>query len=618
MLALGCTRDSKEIEFVEETPVIDQLPFTQFGLTDMSGFQPVGKNWSIAGKALSDFTVAEDLQKFEGQGILVNIPTDSDKDNIFTAWEHGDIELEIEVMVPKGSNSGIYLQSRYEIQVFDSWQKESPTFADCGGIYQRWKEDAPAGQQGFEGHPPRINMAKAPGLWQKFYIIYRAPRFDAAGNKTENARFEKVMHNGKIIHENVELSGPTRAAAAEDEVSKAPLMLQGDHGPVAYRNFRYKVYFDEVLEIQDLNYEFYNLGSPLNEMPSFDTLELAGSGKADSLDVEKYSDVQDYYALRFTGKLSVPKTGDYLLHIRSDDGAQLFIDGQKLIDNNYNHGMDERPSGFISLTAGMHDLQLDYYNNTWGKGLVLLAEGPEMKYQPLLSKIPKGQNRKAQPLVIKPEQSPELVRCFTTYANEKRTHVMAVGHPLGVHFAIDLNQGTLLKFWRGRFADVANMWRNRGISQLLIPLELSVEGSDGPIAAQMVNSESTYPEKDPAQIKLDRYELDESGAPTFHYNLNGAMISDHYGVNDEDRSLERTVYLRHNSNGDTPVYCRLAASDYIDKLPNGYYNIGGEFYIKIDDKTVEEEIRTVGNQKELLFSVTAEAPQNSLTYRILW
>lgn len=81
-----------------------------------------------------------------------------------------------------------------------------------------------------------VNASKAPGEWQSFDIAFRAPRFDAAGKKTENAKFLKVQHNGKLIHENVEVTGPTRSAAFSDEQAQGPLKLQGDHGPVAFRN----------------------------------------------------------------------------------------------------------------------------------------------------------------------------------------------------------------------------------------------------------------------------------------------------------------------------------------------------------------------------------------------
>jgi hypothetical protein len=75
-----------------------------------------------------------------------------------------------------------------------------------------------------------------PGQWQSFDVTFRAPRFDASGNKVANALFEKVIHNGVVVHENAEVTGSTRAAAYKDEKSTGPLMLQGDHGPVAYRN----------------------------------------------------------------------------------------------------------------------------------------------------------------------------------------------------------------------------------------------------------------------------------------------------------------------------------------------------------------------------------------------
>ena len=74
-------------------------------------------------------------------------------------------------------------------------------------------------------------------VWQEYDIIFRAPRFDDAGNKIANARFERVTHNGIVIHEDVSLRGPTRGGAP-GEVASGPLRLQGDHGPVAYRNIR--------------------------------------------------------------------------------------------------------------------------------------------------------------------------------------------------------------------------------------------------------------------------------------------------------------------------------------------------------------------------------------------
>jgi len=83
-----------------------------------------------------------------------------------------------------------------------------------------------------------VNASKPPGEWQSFDITFRAAHFDASGKKIENARFVKVLQNGQVIHENVELNAPTRGSMDAEDVARGPLRLQGDHGPVAYRNIR--------------------------------------------------------------------------------------------------------------------------------------------------------------------------------------------------------------------------------------------------------------------------------------------------------------------------------------------------------------------------------------------
>jgi hypothetical protein len=195
----------------------------------MAGWRGDTGAWENVGAAQAAPQGAKKILTEQGSGILVNGP-DGKTVDLFTEMEHGDLEASIEFMVPPESNSGIYFMGRYEVQVLDSWGEQNPTYADCGGIYQRWKED-----KGYEGHAPRVNASRAPGEWQTFYVVFRAPRFDESGKKTTNARFEKVVHNGRVVQENVEVTGPTRAAAFEDERASGPLMLQGDHGPVAYR-----------------------------------------------------------------------------------------------------------------------------------------------------------------------------------------------------------------------------------------------------------------------------------------------------------------------------------------------------------------------------------------------
>jgi hypothetical protein len=152
--------------------------------------------------------------------------------NFVTDQKFGDAELYLEFMVSKGSNSGVYLHGLYEIQVFDSYGSTEPMkTSDCGAVYHRWIDN-----QGVGGSAPSRNASRPPGDWQSFYIWFRAPRFDASGKKIENARFIRVLHNGFSVQDNVDLEGPTRAHMNLQEAPANPLMLQGDHGPVAYRN----------------------------------------------------------------------------------------------------------------------------------------------------------------------------------------------------------------------------------------------------------------------------------------------------------------------------------------------------------------------------------------------
>ena len=103
---------------------------------------------------------------------------------------------------------------RHEIQIYDSYGIEKGEYPgmECDGVYQRWING-----HSKNGHSPRVNASNPAGEWQSFDISFRAPRFDVDGKKVSNAKFIKVVHNGKIIHGNIDLTGPTRAAHWDNE-----------------------------------------------------------------------------------------------------------------------------------------------------------------------------------------------------------------------------------------------------------------------------------------------------------------------------------------------------------------------------------------------------------------
>ena len=205
-----------------------------FNGSDLSDWYPrdrtKGHDWAVAGSVSVDTGDDRRFSIQPGRGVFYNGPS-GDTTDLCSDSEHGDCRLHIEFVVPRGSNSGVYLMGRYEVQILDSWGATELRFGTCGGIYARWINEQSVG-----GEPPRVNASKPPGEWQSYDIEFRAPRFSANGEKTANATFVSVVWNGELVHEDFEIDGPTRAAMFDEEATTGPLMLQGDHGPVAYRN----------------------------------------------------------------------------------------------------------------------------------------------------------------------------------------------------------------------------------------------------------------------------------------------------------------------------------------------------------------------------------------------
>jgi len=199
---------------------------------DLRAWQKPTGEWIVVKDVAMDAADPGKFKPLEGAGAAVNGKSGKTT-HLTSVAEFGDVELHVEFCVAKKSNSGVYVMGRYEVQIYDSFGVEKDEYPgiECGGIYPRW-----IGEHNVDGNSPRVNASKPAGEWQSFDIVFRAPRFDAKGNKIANAKFVRVLHNGKTVHENVELRGPTRAALFEDEKAFGPVMVQGDHGPIAYRN----------------------------------------------------------------------------------------------------------------------------------------------------------------------------------------------------------------------------------------------------------------------------------------------------------------------------------------------------------------------------------------------
>jgi hypothetical protein len=210
------------------------------GEKEMSGWRTPTGAWQPASAVPLDATNPKQFKIEPGTGLFVNGPKGKTT-NLITKDRFGDLEAHVEFCVPKGSNSGVKFHEVYEIQIFDSWGAKKLDGSSCGGIYPR-SLALPKYHHIDDGIAPKLNACKQPGEWQTLDMIFLAPRFDALGKKTANARMLKVVLNGQLIHDNVEMKTATGNNWDKPEHPTGPLLLQADHGPVAFRNVKVRPY----------------------------------------------------------------------------------------------------------------------------------------------------------------------------------------------------------------------------------------------------------------------------------------------------------------------------------------------------------------------------------------
>ncbi|WP_317164395.1 family 16 glycoside hydrolase [Pontibacter russatus] len=361
---------------------------TAIPLDDLSAFQNPGKSWQIAGGVTAELDDENELETVEGKGVLVNEPSRRNKGkDLVTNAEYGDMDLELDYMMAKGSNSGVYLQGRYEVQLEDSWGVKTPTSANNGAIYERWDESKPNGQKGYQGYAPRQNVSRAPGLWQNLKISFQAPRFDASGKKIENAKILRATLNGVVIHENVELFGPTRGAMGNNEVAAGPLRLQGDHGAVAFRNIKITEYGKPRPELVNLEYKVYK--GRFEAEPKYDSIPPEAEGTSVALTSE-ISPFPNDFLVRYTGTLRVKEPGEYTFNLSTGGGRGLMkINNKTVIPNG---GRNQR--GTVTLPAGDMPFELIYSKLVeWGRpSLGLAVVGPGIREYVIGDKAQGGNN----------------------------------------------------------------------------------------------------------------------------------------------------------------------------------------------------------------------------------
>jgi len=590
------------------------LPADSVTLDSLAAFKEPGASWSLASAIAGDPRREKTLVPVAGRGIVVNTATQGSGSDLITTWEHGDIELDLEFLMPVGSNSGVYLQGRYEVQLFDSWGVAQPTFSDCGGIYQRWIE---AENRGYEGVPPRVNACRAPGLWQRLHIVFQAPRFDASGAKTANARFVEVALNGFVIHENVEVTGPTRGAEFDDERALAPLVIQGDHGPVALRRIATKHFKSHKVSLSDLACAVRR-GAKLR-IGDYDGVAPDLTPAVTEIDPPNLG-VANNFAATYTGSMHLPAAGVYAFHATGRFPVRLIVDDQTVVlpVEAGGRGMP------VQLAAGAHPFRLDYAHGEWGSSAIQISvEGPGLRMQTLTPAPAPRPNANQNPteMIIEPfEGRVRTQRCFTPFEPRKRLYTIAVGSPAGVHYAYDFDTAALLHVWSGRFLDTIEFWKDRAENQYGIPAGPRLTLPGKPVVSLLESSRHDFPDVPDVLWSPQGYTLEADGQPVFLARLSGLSIRDRVVATKPSRGLSRTLFIEgKHTLWRTGVL--LAESVRITAEPGGGSFIIGdrEYYLDVPrDAEPAPFVRPINGHDQLLVLVPAFAGSTTIAYTLVW
>ncbi len=539
----------------------------------LASFENNKGSWSEVGKVWADPLQSGHELLSEGKGsIILNTPTKKKPGvDIVSTEKFGDAEVTLVYMMAPGSNSGMYLQGQYEIQLLDSWTKTSVKAGDNGGIYERWDETKPDGQKGYQGYAPRLNASKAPGVWQTLNVKFKAPRFSASGEKIENARVMSATLNGVTIHEDVELFGPTRGAMAGGEVALGPIRIQGDHGAIAIQSLEVKPYQTPAPEFGEISYQVFP-GS-YRELPEVSTLKAFSTGKIASFD-DFVAGLTETSLSKFEGKIAVKKAGNYTFRMMVPEGSgaiQIGTDGD----------VAQLREGMISAEKFLAEGEVPYViwvskPSDWtAQGFTLMASADGM--WPQTYSTPAGADFwSTDPILVNASETPVLRSFIELPGRKKISHGISVSSTTGANYSYDLSSGQLLRVWRGGFLNATPMWdsRGNGVSQ---PIGIVTELSDG--SPLLHNADYSAVSK---EWQAKGYQILGDGAVRFlAKSKDGIEMKDQIKAKADGKGIDRMLELTGNS---AAMLVRVAPGKTLTKVSDNMYLIEetGIFVVSAD------------------------------------
>ncbi len=459
----------------------------------------------------------------------------------------------------------------------------------------------PTGQRiSFQNEHDMAKLLKAPGLWQTVELNYRT------GKDSQPAMLEKLVVNGVTVREGEWLPGK----------ASSPLALAPATGTVAVRNVGYRVLSPRMVAKWSgpLSYTVY-------EGENSSRSELKGKKvlKQDTTSMLNYEAAYGQprrYSVLFSGKLNALQTGNYSFDLQEGGYADLRVDGKEAIAT-VQRELGQPTIFTTNLTAGLHTVDV-FFGRNWsrpGLGLFVSQVGTRPQALHTLSSLPEPV---PIPLIsIKPEVNAERIRSFIQLPGEthKRTHSLSVGSPSGYHYTVDLDQMALLQVWKGDFANVTEMWYERGEPQLLETMGTTVRLPAQSGLAFLPAETTVWPDStDEKTLQYKGMSVDKMGYPAIEYTLSGAAVTD--VIRPERDGISRMLRIDGMPKG--LLYCRVAAGQTIDDMGSGLYAINDRSYFIRIDPTLKPRQRSSGGKQELLLPVSIKNGLGSVGYSVIF
>ncbi|GAB4014909.1 hypothetical protein GCM10028773_03050 [Spirosoma koreense] len=465
----------------------------------------------------------------------------------------------------------------------------------------------PTGQQIRLTQSSDINrLLKAPGLWQTIDVWYKT------GSSSQSAILEKLAINGITVREGQTLAGN----------KLGPLTVMAQSGSLAVRNLGYRVMTPRTVAQWSgpLSYTIVEGGYILDpkEAARRKVLKQDTTGM---LNYEVAYGQPRQYSIFFSGKLNALQAGDYRFDLDQGGAAALWIDGKEIIPiNHLELGMPN--TGNAPLTAGPHAVTV-YFSRSWFRpGLGLFVSQAGTRPQPLHAPGSLPEPDAVAVVSVNPDYGDarnqvQRIRSFVQMPGEKtkRTHSLSVGSPTGVHYTVDLNQMALLQAWKGDFANVTEMWYERGEPQLLAPLGVTVLLPAQTPLMVLASDATAWPDSvGEDMLRYKGLDIDKQGVPTLNYVLAGATVTD--AIRPEGNALVRTLTLTGTPTG-TP-YCRLAAGASLEEVSKGLYAVNDRsYYVRFDPKA-KVKLRQSNGKQELLMPIELKNGSGSIQYSVVF